>query len=120
MTPLAVGRPHGQRGWLGGRRRNNVRIQTASAAAISIRLQPCNLPLAYVQARQWNDDRNFENVLAYSTAHELSRTPFPPKPWQLEQTRPGAIKASGSLSFLSKRIGSPHHAKPSVLCSLRS
>lgn len=84
------------------------------------RMQPCNLPLAYVQARQWNDDRNFENVLAYSTAHELSRTPFPPKPWQLEQTRPGAIKASGSLSFLSKRIGSPHRAKPSVLCSLRS
>lgn len=77
-------------------------------------------PAFSLQARQWNGNGNIENVLAYSTAHELSRAPFLPKPWQLEGRRPGTIKASDSLSFLSKSIGSPHHAKPSVLGSLRS
>lgn len=83
-------------------------------------IQDAALLPAFSLHTQRNYDGNFENVLAYFTAHQLSRTP---KPWRIEETihRPGTIKVSGSLSSLSRFIDCliMPSLLSSVLCALR-
>lgn len=112
-TPFAVGCPHGRRGWLGGHRRHPDCIYCCNIKPATYRMQPCNPPSAY------KHEGDFENVLAYSTAHELSSKPILLEPWRHIQSGPGTIRNSASRSFLSKLIGWSHHAKSCPLYSMQ-
>lgn len=67
-------------------------IYCCNIKSATYRMQPCNPPSAY------KHEGDFENVLAYSTAHELNSKPILLEPWRHIQTGAGAIKNSGSRS----------------------